>query len=208
MKIKTALNVSLLLAALTCTAAANAADGWFVGGDLGQSRFTLKPPGGYSLSGTTQNATSTAYDLHVGYNFNRYVGVEAGYLDLGEYSISATQGSASARAKARASGVTLAALWKLPLNEQWSVFLRTGVLAGSAKTDLSISNPPDSASYSQTNYSGILPVLGVGATYAISKQWEVRAQYQDIGATKVAESAGTRIKLKDALWTLGVTYGF
>lgn len=203
-----------IMAKLACVAVwalathAVAGDTWYVGGDLGQSRFTAKPPSGYSLDGISQSRSSTAFELFAGYKVNPYIAVELGYLDLGKYRVSGERGIDSANASAKASGFTLAALWKYPINEQWSVFARTGMLVGSAKTELFVSNPPKSATYTQKNYSGVLPVLGLGVAYAIDKQWELRAQYQDIGATSVAEYAGSRVKLKDSLWSLGLSYAF
>ncbi|MEI7430414.1 MAG: outer membrane beta-barrel protein, partial [Betaproteobacteria bacterium] len=165
---------------------ASAADSnWVIGGGLGQSIFKLNAPAGYSVSGASETAKSTAYDFFIGYKINTYIAVEAGYLNLGEYKISGSRGNSSAQASAKISGVTLAALWKYPLNDQWSVFARTGLIAGTAKTSVTVNNPPNASSYNQDNNSGVLPVWGLGVGYAINKEWEVRGQYQDIGATKV-----------------------
>lgn len=202
-----------LTAALAYSAFSIAADtGWIVGGGIGKSRFTLKPPSGYSVdeAGISQSASSIAYEAFIGYKFNPYISAELGYLDLGEYKISASSGDLSADASARVSGQTLTAIWSYPINKQWRVFARTGLLAGTARTSASVVNRSDgsSATYSQNQQSGILPVWGIGIAYALGDQWEIRGQYQDIGAAKVAESSGTRVKLKDDLWSLNIAYGF
>jgi OOP family OmpA-OmpF porin len=204
------INKSIALASfLACPVLASAADSnWSVGGGLGQSRFTLKPPAEYSLAGTSESDSSLAYDFFVGYKINPYIALEGGYLNLGEYKISGTKGDSSAQASAKVSGLTLAALWKYPINDQWSVFARTGLMAGTAKTSASVNTPSESSSYSQNSHSGVLPIWGLGVGYAVSKQWEVRAQYQDIGASKIAEGAGKSVKLRNDLWSLSLAYQF
>jgi OOP family OmpA-OmpF porin len=202
---KSIIVVSATLFSLVASAADN---NWVVGGGLGQSIFKLKTPAEYSVSGASETAKSTAYDFFIGYKINTYIAVEAGYLNLGEYKISGSRGNSSAQASAKVSGVTLAALWKYPLNDQWTVFARTGLIAGTAKTSVTVNNPPNASSYNQDNSSGVLPVWGLGVAYALNQEWEVRGQYQDIGATKVAEGAGSQVKLRDELWSLSLAYQF
>lgn len=202
----------ILTAALAYSAFSSAADtGWIVGGGIGKSRFTLKPPSEYAVddAGISQSASSLAYEAFVGYKFNPYISAELGYLDLREYKISASSGGASANASARVSGQTLSALWSYPINKQWRVFARTGLLAGTARTSAAVTRADaSSTTYSQNQQSGILPVWGLGIAYGFGERWEIRGQYQDIGAAKVAESGGTRVKLKDDLWSLNIAYGF
>lgn len=210
---RTIQSLIILTAAWTYSAFSSAADtGWIVGGGIGKSRFTLKPPSEYHEDEDdkiSQSASSIAYEAFVGYKFNPYISAELGYLDLGEYKISGSSGDVSANASARVSGQTLTAIWSYPINKQWRVFARTGLLAGTARTSASVTRADASTTtYSQNQQSGILPVWGIGIAYALGDQWEIRGQYQDIGAAKVAESSGARVKLKDDLWSLNIAYGF
>lgn len=175
---------------------------WYVGGEVGQSDFSLKLPGGYSASdpGVRQDKTDNSYAVYAGYSFNSYVSGEIGYIDLGKYSVKTIYGDS---ASAKLQGVTINALWKLPLNAQWTLFAKTGLIATNGSADAQVGG----IGYHQSK-SVWEPVIGVGVDYALDKHLALRGQYQDVGAASVAEAVGEKVKLSDNLLSIGVIYGF
>jgi OmpA-OmpF porin, OOP family len=203
-----------VLLSVPLLASAEERPSWYVGADLGRSSYTLKLPGEYNLSSlNTTNSSysekrnSTGVDAFVGYRINTYVAVEAGYVDLGKYTLKINDLNSSdyATGTAKVSGVSLSALWQLPVNEQWTVFARTGLMKANGKVDVDANFTTET--YSQ-NVSGVVPIIGLGIAYAINNQWQVRAQYQDIGSASIAKAAGKTLKIHDDFLSVGLSYGF
>lgn len=201
----------LLLALVLVAAPLAHADGspWYLGADLGQSRFTLKLPSPYSTHtpSASEDRRDTLYALSGGYRLNHYVALEAGYMNLGEYRLDYSDSTQTGKATIKAHGLTASALWQLPLGERWAVFLKTGVMVARAKGNASVTSGGETEHF-QRKETAAVPVLGLGVSYAPAQQWTIRLQYQDIGAARVAEAAGYKLKLRDDVWSLGVTYGF
>lgn len=180
----------------------NAADnGWYLGADIGQSSFHIKSSRSATTATFSESDTSTTYALSGGYRFNQYVALEAGYQNLGKYKLTVDGYTGSAKV----NGVTAGALFQLPLNEQWSVFAKAGVMFARANTQ--VTDTTAGTGYSQ-HKNGAVPVIGVGVSYAMDKHWTLRAQYQDIGAAHIAEGGSTKVKLRDDVWSLGMIYNF
>lgn len=192
----------LLLIAAPSMSFAQHSSSWYVGGEFGQSDFSLKLPGGYSASDPSvqQDKRDNSYAIYAGYSFNSYVSAEVGYIDLGQYSVKTTSGDS---ASAKLQGLTINAIWKLPLNSQWTVFAKTGLVSTHASAEARVSG----IGYSQSR-SVWEPVIGVGVDFALDKHWTLRGQYQDVGAASVAEAVGEKVKLSDSLLSFGVVYGF
>jgi len=197
---------------LACSAMPLAhADGspWYLGVDAGLSRYSLDLSSPYSTNtpGASEDRNAIAYAVSGGYRFNRYVALEAGYMDLGKYKLRYQDSTKNGHASATVDGLAASALWQLPLNEQWGVFLKTGLLLahGKAKADVTTSGSTEHFSRSE---SATVPLLGIGVSYAPTPQWAVRLQYQDVGGTRVAGAAGYKADLHDDLWTVGLTYSF
>lgn len=182
---------------------------WYLGADVGQSSFTVKLPSPYSTStpGASEDRSSIAYALSGGYRFNQYVTLEANYMNLGEYQLRYQDSSKSGKASAKIDGLAASALWQLPLGERWGVFLKTGVFVARARATATVTDSNNTEHFSRKETAAV-PLLGVGVSYTATRQWAVRLQYQDIGATRMAEAAGYKVKLRDDLWSLGVTYAF
>lgn len=174
---------------------------WYVGGDIGHSRYMLDTPSGYSPSayGIRQDRDSTSFGIFGGYQVNPYVAVELGYSDLGEIELKRGTDRASATVK----GISASALWQWPVAEQWKVYAKTGVMYARAETSVHTSNLT-----AHQTHSGAVPVLGVGAAYSLMPQWAVRVQYEDIGSTAVAKAVGKKARIEDEVYSLGVVYSF
>lgn len=136
---------------------------------------------------------ATAYRVFLGYQFNRYVGLEVGYNDFGSVDIglssnateSGTSFAGNGQAEAEAKGFTFSALLSVPLGERFSVFGRAGVLAWDAsasgvatgvitESDGSVQNLNEAFAFDDSGADGL---YGAGATLDITDNVSLRAEW-------------------------------
>ena len=138
-----------------------------------------------SLLGTAASATltgsdrsDTAYKLFLGRQFNPYLGLEAGYFDLGRSSFtSVTVPAGSLVGEVKVQGLNLDLVGTLPVSERFSVLGRVGVQY--ARTNAffggsgAISVPGPNASRRDTNGK-----VGLGLQYAFSPGFTLRGEVE------------------------------
>lgn len=115
---------SLLL--LASAGASNAAaieleDRVYLGAAGGQSNIDE------SLGGVTFDDDDTGWQAFVGYDFSNAFGIEAGWVDMGEYSVGATELSLD--------GATLALTGRMPIVPNWSVYIKGGAFFWEAESN-------------------------------------------------------------------------
>lgn len=211
MTIKQILRPFAVVAALNFAPLVQAESGvWYLGADLGQSRFTLDLPSPYSTNtpGASEDRRDIAYTLSGGYRFSPYIAVEAGYMNLGSYRLKYQDDSQHGKATASAHGFAASALWQLPLGERWGIFFKTGVLFARADGKARVTDAGNETEYFRRKENAAVPIIGLGVSYAPTREWTLRLQYQDVGAARIAEAAGYKLRLSDDVWSLGATYAF
>jgi OmpA-OmpF porin, OOP family len=142
----------IIALALAATLAAPAfASEFYIGGDVGQNRTDF---GGVTFKGT-------GFNVYGGYQLTPSIAFEAGYRSLGDdtkYDV-----------KLEGSAVQASALYQLPLSSQVSVFGRLGVNRVEVKASV-------------YGYSGkddeTKAFFGLGARYALNKQFGLRVEFQ------------------------------
>lgn len=180
---------ALVFALLTAITLPAAADGLYIYGDLGQSKFS--GDGG---------DTDTAAAIGLGYKLNSNFSFELGYHDLGGIDMSETiyypgVGDVDVDGSADASAVQVSALAKLPLNDSFNLFARLGY--SRVKLDVSATASAQGISQSDNgSQSENKAIYGVGAEYQLSEKAALRAEYIKFGNTDISS------------FTLGVTYSF
>lgn len=169
-----------LLPAAFSTHVMAADSGLYLAADVGQSHFNSSgqtPPAGWTQS-SSYSSTSSRFTL--GYQLTPYFGVEAGYVDLGHSTVTdsnphpdpfqplaATLTTTSIGAK----GDFIAATGTWPINQQWSLLARVGVI--SSQTDYqyqsngAVSIPTSVANSTNTAWE---------ATYGLGAKWNVQSQ--------------------------------
>ena len=146
---------TLLLSSAFCATAlcAQAADhGLYSGVGMGQSH----DKGSYK-------DRDTAFSIFGGYDFNRYLGVEAGYADLGKLEY-------TGQVPLEATAPYLVAVGKLPVTEKVDVYAKAGI----NRWSLDNANP---ALTGTADDSGTDPTYGLGVQYRINDRFAVRADY-------------------------------
>jgi long-chain fatty acid transport protein len=188
-------------------------EGWYFGFGAGQdkgkdwgeaARFTssfaaLTP----SVVGTQTGANTTDFGFKAfgGYQFNKYVALESGYTQLNNFTAQGTGSTAlkGALYQSEKNNVwVLAAVGTLPLTKNFSVFGKVGADSwkSATKTIMRDTNTSNFMRISSID-RGTDPYYGVGASYALMENLDVRAEYEryDLGGPKIDFlSAGMAVK--------------
>jgi OOP family OmpA-OmpF porin len=166
--------------------------GWYVGGSVGQSKIDCSTGG---VPGLSCDDSDTAFRVFGGYQFNKYLGAELGYADLGKATLSGAGLNASVKAKAW----DLVGVGRLPLADKFSLFGKLGMYR--ADTDLSSNTaliPAASDNNTDLTY-------GIGAQYDFNKNLGVRAewqQYKKVGSDNTGGDSDVDVM------SVGVVYRF
>lgn len=136
---------------------------------------------------------TTAYRFFLGYQFNDFIGLEAGYSDFGSVDISLSSNVAesgvsfvgSGQGEAEVDGFTLSALLSVPIGDRFAIFGRAGVLAwdasasGSAsgiitESDGSVESLSESFVLDDSGADGL---YGAGARFDVTDNVTLRAEW-------------------------------
>ena len=147
-------HLAAILAASTIMLVPAAFAEFYVGGAIGQARINER------VDGVRVKDDSTSWRIYGGYDFNEYIGIEGGYLDIGEISDTVQ----AVRIRAEADGWTVAAVGNLPLSERWSVHAKAGYYFWDGRA---------SAAGVVSNDSGSDPFVGLGVAYNLSDNAEI-----------------------------------
>lgn len=182
---------------------------WYVGASLGQSRATIDEQ---RIRGslTANGATVSSFDkderdlgakLFLGKQLNQYFALEAGYVDLGKFSMAATTADQGVlRGEARFRGVNADLVGLLPLTQRLSLLGRVGAQYMQTRTAFSgnrlaaVTNP--SATEKKFN-----PKLGLGLEYKLSEALALRGEVERY---RVNDAVGNRGDVD--LVSLGLVY--
>lgn len=148
-----------LVASIVCLAACIAAPASAQVGAPGSGLY-----GGFGLGSADHDIPGaadnkdTAWKLFGGYQFNRNVAIEGGYVDLGQVTFPGRSLDSTA--------LTLSAVGSLPMTDQFAFTGKLGIAW--AETDVSGFGTRDSTD----------PVYGLGLRYDFNKQFGVRGEWE------------------------------
>jgi hypothetical protein len=122
-----------------------------------------------------------AWSVTAGYRVNRYLAVEASYVNLG--TLSATHsigvpaflggGTFTFQRELETAGPALTAFGMLPLSDSWQLYARAGMLFADSDLTTSFSGSTDSSSFDSD-----VTTLGAGAQYDWGGHWSARLEFQ------------------------------
>lgn len=213
---KTAATFGMVIATAITSASTMAADetndtGWYVGGNVGQSRAEIDNEkiveslfvGGLGTTSLSTDESDAGFKVFGGYQFNSYFAVEAGYFDLGDFGFKATTlppGSLSGNIKLQGLNLDLVGL--LPITQDLSAFARVGVNYAEADDSFHSSGAVTTYNYNpnkrDTNYK-----YGFGLQYAITDSVDMRLEAERY---HIDDAVGNRGDID--LLSLGVVYRF
>lgn len=203
-----------LLIATVSSSAFAADEGFYVEATVGNQKANIPS---FSVAGLTKKDSDTTYALGVGYNFNKYFGLEAGYQDLGKVAYSWTGagtatfgpdtfvGSGAAELSAKVHGDYVGATASFPIDDHFSVNGRAGWLHWQADATFSASasgtlngTPVSAGGSLSASTKSTDTYFGLGVTYKLNKNLGFNLGYTEY---KIDE-----FKAKN--WALGARYSF
>ena len=181
----------------------------YIGASIGRSRVDIEDrEAARRLTTATQTVNAWSSDekdvgfkLFAGKHINRYLAVEGGYFDLGDFSYTTrTVQGGTLTGDMRIRGVNADLIGKLPLSQRFMLFARAGMGYVKADTDFSGSRVGE-ASPAEHNEGKWKPHFGVGAEMSLSQKLSLRLE---------AERFRTRDFLSDNgkadLYSIGLVY--
>lgn len=192
---------------------AQAAEGgyFYGGGSIGQSRAKIDTErinanllgAGLSTTSMSTDERDTAYKLFGGYQFNRHVGLEGGYFNLGRFGFNSTTspaGTLNGEIKLQGLNLDLVGTW--PLSQRWSALGRVGAQYARTRDSFSstgaVSVRDANPSKNALNYK-----LGVGVQYEVSPSFLVRAEAERF---RVNDAVGNHGDVN--MFSLGLVFPF
>jgi len=149
--------------------------GWYLGASGGQSHikdFCRNPV----PVGTNCDDTGYSYSVFVGYQVNKYLGVELDYTNISENKVSDSATTVTWNVK----GVELLGVGTFPVNPYFEVYGKVGAFFWDVNQGCTGTSCPNG---SQTE-TGTDLTYGLGAQFNFSKSVAARAQaqrYKDVG---------------------------
>ena len=201
-----------VLAALASQFAVAADSGWYVGGNVGQSRTKIDNPriaaqllgAGLTTTSIANNDRDTGYKIFAGYKISKTFAIEGGYFNLGRFGYVATTVPAGTLAgNIKLQGLNLDGVATLPITDQLSVFGRLGLNYAQARDSFSSTgavlvptNP--NPSKNQINYK-----FGAGLQYDFTHALGMRLEAERY---RINDAVGNRGDVD--LLSVGLVYHF
>lgn len=121
----------------------------------------------------------TAWKIFGGYQFNRNLGVELGYTDLGEATLTGTAMGLPVSAKTKAKGFELLGVGTFPINEQFAVYGKAGFFRWDVDASATVGGVTEAIGAKGTDFT-----FGLGLKYNFTKNLAARLEWQrynDVG---------------------------
>jgi OOP family OmpA-OmpF porin len=138
--------------------------GFYGGLGAGAGRTDLNHSG---ITGSTDKKDGV-WKLFGGYQINRNIAVEGGYVDMGKASVAGSQGFASAESNAWQIG----AVGSLPLSQQFALTGKLGV----ARTSTDSNGSVNGVAFGNTQHN-TAPTYGLGMRYDLSQTVALRGDW-------------------------------
>lgn len=127
--------------------------------------------------------SDTSLGIHAGYNFTRWIGLEAGYIDFGEYQATVSQSRISFPLTLSADVTYASVVLTAPFTEKFSGSLRLGGLLGNVTAE------SGSLSASIEEEEGAF--AGASLDYRVTENISLQVRYDDLEVISLT-SAGVR----------------
>ncbi|WP_299795124.1 OmpA family protein [uncultured Shewanella sp.] len=168
--------------------------GWYLGGQFGLAKTDVSENGldklyeqaGINASSTKVDDSGASYSLFLGYKFNQYISLEAGYTDLGDRSVEFSGQAIDLDAyydlaenvyPETADGFSLSVLGTYPISERFSVTGKLGYFDWEMDAvTSSLSDESDTLGDDSRSGSGVW--LGAELGYQINHDLQAYVSYQ------------------------------
>jgi len=116
--------------------------------------------GGYKSHGGEFDDKNDLFGVGLGYQFNQFFGLEAEYIDFGNFGDDDVDG--------KLKGISLGLMGRLPLTDTFGVYAKAGAFASSFDVDAF----DESETYDEVN-----PFVGAGVDFRVTEQLTAFAEY-------------------------------
>ena len=183
--------------------------GWYIGGNIGQSRAHLNEqkiandvipfPNTY----LDHNTIDGGYKVYGGYELNPRLSIEGGYFDLGDFQFNHTTApDGLLRTNMQVRGINLDLVGHLPLSEKLSAFARLGVTYALTQ-DTFTGTGAANVLGGKLSDRDTFPKVGLGLQYAFNDSWAMRVE-----AERYRISNAITDHNEIDLFSVGVVYKF
>lgn len=170
-----------------------AAQGFYLGGSVGKSDFDDDNAIPDLITSGSVDGSDTGFKIFGGYQFSQHFGVELAWVDLGKAGYSGTFfGTPVTGGSVETSGLNISAVGTLPLGSGFALFGKAGFFAWESKAKDVTGGAPFSGKEDGTDLS-----LGIGASYDLTKNFGIRAEWERFKAVGDID-----------LWSVGIAYKF
>jgi OmpA-OmpF porin, OOP family len=186
---------------------------WYGGLSIGQSKVkfddNVLPIAGAAATSLSKNDTDTGFKAYVGYRLHQNFAVEGGYTDFGKVSVTRTMTAPAAgtvHADVKASGWHVDAVGIWPIQNNFSLFAKLGVIFNEVKTSAGTTGAVVFAPGTNTSpkHSGSNLKLGIGAGYDFTQTVGARIEWER--ASKLGDDSTGKGDVD--LLSVGVVYRF
>jgi OOP family OmpA-OmpF porin len=166
--------------------------GWYIGAAYGMTSMDVDSSG---VSNPVVDDSDSGFKIYGGFQFNKHLGAEIGYVDAGKATFSGSAipslGIGAFSGEIKFTAITFAAVGTLPLNESFALFGKAGLAAWDAKASANVVGVSGSVDDSGTDL-----LYGIGARYNLNRNWGVTLEYEAVDAegTVSMTSLGVRYK--------------
>ena len=204
--------VSILsFASLTSSLVQADESGWYIGGNIGQSRAHLDEqkiaddviPAPFTNTYLDHNTIDGGYKVYGGYELNQHLSIEGGYFDLGDFQFNhITVPDGLLKTNMQVRGLNLDVVGHLPLSEKLSAFARIGVTYALTQ-DTFTGTGAANVLGGKLSDRDTFPKVGLGLQYALNDSWAMRLE-----AERYRISNAITDHNEIDLFSLGVVYKF
>jgi OmpA-OmpF porin, OOP family len=120
------------------------------------------------------------FQIYGGYAFNKFMAIEANYVDLGSYEFRGTNNTYDLQLSLKAKAYSLGLVGTVPLSESFGLDGKVGIarVSQTFHCTLNCGNVSDTTNISTTG------VVALGAHWDITKNLRLRASYEHFGGAK------------------------
>jgi OOP family OmpA-OmpF porin len=192
--------------------AAPASAQWYAGVGVGQGQAKMgtvsASSGTFTASTQSTDSSQTSWKLYGGYQFTPNWGIEAQYVNLGNYNYNIVTNvpGVSGTGSYKANSFGVAGTGTLPLSSDFYLFGKLGVAFNNVKggnTCLSSGTLSVCQNSGNGNKSDLLAGIGIG--YNFNKNIGVRVEYEDMGKLSKVDNGSS---IKGNNWAVSLKYSF
>lgn len=203
--------LALIAAGVSSALAADTGTGFYLGGNVGQSRAKIDTAGinaacvagGFATCATTADEHDVGFKLFAGYRFHPNFAVEGGYFNLGKFNFTTVTTGPAATVTGDAkndNGFNLDLVGIVPFDSSFSGFARVGVQTSKTTVSLAVPGFAVSTSESKTNWKA-----GLGLQYDFTKDIGARLEWERY---RIPNGDGTGGRADVDLFSLGLVVRF